>query len=69
MKIKKAKDFFTAGERERIRQASLGAQGEAPDIRLIRSAGGDVRLNMLFREVCWDGSLGVMILAKIIPPA
>jgi PAS domain S-box-containing protein len=51
--------------RERIRQASLGAQGEVPDVHLLRSAGKDVRLDMVFREVCWDGSLCVLILSKI----
>jgi PAS domain S-box-containing protein len=51
--------------RERIRQASLGAQGEVSDIHLIRPDGRDVRLDMVLREVCWDGSLGVLILARI----
>ena len=51
--------------RERIRQASLGAQGEVSDVHLIRPARSDVRLDMVFREVCWDGSLGVLILARI----
>ena len=55
--------------RERIRQASQGAQGEAPDIRLMEPAGSNVMLNMSFREVCWDGSLGVMMLAKITSSA
>lgn len=55
--------------RERIRQASLGAQGEAPDIRLMEPAGSNVMLNISFREVCWDGSLGVMMLAKITSSA
>jgi len=51
--------------RERIRQASLGAQGEVSDVHLIRPDGRDVRLDMVLREVCWDGSLGVLILARI----
>ncbi len=51
--------------RERIRQASLGAQGEVSDVHLIRSAGRDIRLHMVFREVCWDGSPGVLILSRI----
>ena len=51
--------------RERIRQATLGAQGEVDDVRLLRSAGRDVRVDMVFREVCWDNCLGVLILARI----
>jgi PAS domain S-box-containing protein len=51
--------------RERIRQASHGAQGEVSDVHLIRPSGRDVRLDMVFREVCWDNSLGVLILARI----
>jgi PAS domain S-box-containing protein len=55
--------------RERIRQATLGAQGEVSDVRLIRPARGDARLDMVFREVCWDGSLSVLILSRISGPA
>lgn len=55
--------------RERIRQASLGAQGEVSDVHLLRSGGKDVRLDMVFREVCWDNRLGVLILARISGPA
>ncbi len=51
--------------RERIHQASHGAQGEVFDVRLIRPSGKDVRLDMVFREVCWDNSPGVLILARI----
>jgi len=51
--------------RERIRQASLGAQGEVSGVHLIRSDGRDVRLDMVFREVCWDSSLGVLILSRV----
>ncbi len=51
--------------RERNRQASLGAQGEVSDVRLLRPGSRDVRLDMEFREVCWDGSFGVLILSKI----
>jgi len=51
--------------RERIRQATLGAQGEVSGIYLNRPARSDVRLDMVFREVCWDGSLGVLILSRI----
>ena len=51
--------------RERIRQASQGAQGEVSDVHLIRPDGRDVRLDMVLREVCWDGSLGVLILSRI----
>ena len=51
--------------RERIRQASEGAQGEVSDVHLIRQDGRDVRLDMVLREVCWDGSLGVLILSRI----
>ena len=51
--------------RERIRQASLGAQGEVSDVYLTRPGGKDVRLDIVFREVCWDGSPGVLILARI----
>jgi PAS domain S-box-containing protein len=51
--------------RERIRQASLGAQGEVSDVHLLRPAGSDIRLDMVIREVCWDGSLGVLILSRI----
>jgi PAS domain S-box-containing protein len=50
---------------ERIRQASFGAQGEAPDIILRRPWGRDIRMDLTFREVCWDSSPGVMILGKI----
>ncbi len=51
--------------RERIRQASLGAQGEVTDVHLMRPSRSDVRLDMTFREVCWDGSPGVLILSRI----
>jgi PAS domain S-box-containing protein len=51
--------------RERIRQASQGAQGEVSDVRLIWPARGNARLDMVFREVCWDGSLSVLILSRI----
>lgn len=51
--------------RERIRQASLGAQGEVSDVHLMRPDGRDVKLDMVFREVCWDSSLGVLILSRI----
>jgi PAS domain-containing protein len=51
--------------RERIRQASLGAQGEVADVRLMQPDGKSIRLDMEFREVCWDGSFGVLILARI----
>lgn len=51
--------------RERIRQASMGALVEVSDVHLIRPARSDVRLDMVFREVCWDGSLGVLILSRI----
>lgn len=51
--------------RERIRQAALGAQGEVADVRLLRPAGRDVRLDMAFREVCWDNCPGVLIIARI----
>ena len=51
--------------RERIRQASLGAQGEVSDVHLIRPDGRDVRLDMVLREVCWDSSLSVLILSRI----
>lgn len=51
--------------RERIRQASLGAQGEVVDVRLKQPARSDVRLDMEFREVCWDGVLCVLILSRI----
>jgi PAS domain S-box-containing protein len=51
--------------RERIRQAALGAQGEVSDVRLVQPARSDVSLHMVFREVCWDGSLSVLILARI----
>jgi PAS domain S-box-containing protein len=50
---------------ERIRQASLGAQGEVSDVHLVPPARSDVRMDMVFREVCWDGSLSVLILARI----
>lgn len=49
---------------ERIRQASQGAQGEATDVCLIRPSRGDARLDMVFREICWDGNFGVLILAR-----
>jgi PAS domain S-box-containing protein len=52
--------------RERIRQASHGAQGEARAITLLRPAGKDLRLDLTFREVCWDAIPGVMILGKIV---
>ncbi|MDD1689889.1 MAG: PAS domain-containing protein [Methanoregula sp.] len=51
--------------RERIRQASLGAQVEVSDVLLMRPARSNVRLDMVFREICWDGSLGVLILSRI----
>lgn len=51
--------------RERIRQASAGGRGDAAGIRFMRPQGGDVKLDMEFREVCWDASFGVMILARI----
>jgi PAS domain S-box-containing protein len=51
--------------RERIRQASFGAQGEVSDVRLKQPARSDVRLDMEFREVCWDGVLCVLILSRI----
>lgn len=51
--------------REQIRQASLGAQGEVSGVSLVPPVKSDVRLDMVFREVCWDGSLGVLILARI----
>jgi len=51
--------------REQIRQASLGAQGEVTGVGLVPPARGDVKLDMVFREVCWDGSLGVLILSRI----
>jgi PAS domain-containing protein len=51
--------------REQIRQASLGAQGEIAGIGLVPPVKSDVRLDMVFREVCWDGSLGVLILSRI----
>jgi PAS domain S-box-containing protein len=51
--------------RERIRQASLGAQGDVAGVRLTRPSGKDVRLDMQFREVCWDGNPGVLILSRI----
>ena len=54
---------------ERIRQASHGAQGEASGVRLLCPAGGQVKLDMEFREVCWDGSLGVLILSRIQSPS
>jgi PAS domain S-box-containing protein len=54
--------------RERIRQASMGAQGEVSNVHLIRSSGKDISLNLVFREVCWDGSLGVLILCRIGSP-
>lgn len=50
---------------ERIRQASLGAQGEVSDVHLIQQARNNVRLDMVFREVCWDGSPSVLVLARI----
>lgn len=55
--------------RERIRQASLGAQGEVSDVHLLWPGGNDFRLDMVFREVCWDNNLGVLILARISGPA
>jgi PAS domain S-box-containing protein len=51
--------------RERIRQASLGAQGVVADVHLMQPDGKSIRLDMAFREVCWDGSFGVLILARI----
>lgn len=51
--------------RERIRQAGLGAQVEVAGVHLIRPGGSDVRLDMVLREVCWDGTLGVLILSRI----
>lgn len=51
--------------RERIQQATLGAQGEVSEVHLIRPARSDVRLDMAFREVCWDSRHGVLILSKI----
>jgi len=51
--------------RERIRQASLGAQGEISGVHLLRSDGREVRLDMVFREVCWDSSPGVLILSRV----
>jgi len=53
---------------EQIRQASLGAQGEISAVRLVPPARSDVTLDMVFREVCWDGSLGVLILSRINNP-
>jgi len=54
--------------RERIRQATLGAQGGVSDVHLTRPARSDIRLDMEFREVCWDGTLGVLILSRISGP-
>lgn len=51
--------------RERIRQASMGAQGEVADVHLVQPARSDIRLDMVFREVCWDGTLSVLILSRI----
>jgi PAS domain S-box-containing protein len=50
--------------RERIRQAANGAQVNEPGIRITVQGGKEIRMDMTFREVCWDRTYGVMILSR-----
>lgn len=54
---------------ERISQAAKGAQVQVPDMHLLRSDGSEIRADLSFREVIWDGSPAVLIIIRALATA